>query len=313
MKIVITGALGHIGSHLIRTLPLCFPQATFMLIDNLATQRYPSLFSLPAGVDYGFQEADVTKDDLETLFAGAHAVIHLAALTDAASSFTHADEVRQNNLQGTVRVAAACAAVGARLIFSSSTSVYGSQASWVDENCPESQLRPQSPYADTKLQEERAIADLVATHDLKAAVCRFGTIFGASPGMRFHTAVNRFCWQAAMHQPLTVWETAYDQKRPYLGLIDAGRAVAFLLDRDLFDGGLYNVVSENATVHSLVECIRVHAPDLEVQFVSSPIMNQLSYEVGSVRLSQAGFAARATLKQGIAETFAILGRWRSRR
>ena len=34
--------------------------------------------------------------------------------------------------------------------------------------------------------------------------------------MRFHTAVNKSCWQAVMGQPLTVWETAYGQKRTYL-------------------------------------------------------------------------------------------------
>ena len=55
-----------------------------------------------------------------------------------------------------------------------------------------------------------------AKKGLKGVSCRFGTIFGASPGMRFHTAVNKFCWQAVMGQPITVWSTAYDQKRPYL-------------------------------------------------------------------------------------------------
>ena len=38
--------------------------------------------------------------------------------------------------------------------------------------------------------------------------------------MRFHTAVNKFCWQATMGQPISVWTTAYDQKRPYLDIED---------------------------------------------------------------------------------------------
>ena len=48
MKIVVTGALGHIGSRLIRELPTMFPEAEIVLIDNLSTQRYCSLFNLPA-------------------------------------------------------------------------------------------------------------------------------------------------------------------------------------------------------------------------------------------------------------------------
>ncbi len=44
MKFVITGALGHIGSQLIRELPKMFPNAEIVMIDNLSTQRYCSFF-----------------------------------------------------------------------------------------------------------------------------------------------------------------------------------------------------------------------------------------------------------------------------
>src|ERR1019366_5534152 len=130
----------------------------------------------------------------------------------------------------------------------SSTSVYGSQAAVVSEDCSEDELKPQSPYAETKLREERLIASLTAGNRLRAISCRLGTIFGASPGMRFHTAVNKFCWQAVMGQPLSVWRTAYNQKRPYLDLSDAVRTIAFIIKKDLFDGRVYNVLTLNATV-----------------------------------------------------------------
>ena len=47
MKSVITGALGHVGSALIRALPNRFGGAEIVMIDNMATLRYPSLFDLP--------------------------------------------------------------------------------------------------------------------------------------------------------------------------------------------------------------------------------------------------------------------------
>ena len=56
-----------------------------------------------------------------------------------------------------------------------------------------------------------------------------------------------------MHQPLSVWRTAYDQKRPYLDLEDAVRAIPFIIDRELFDGRIYNVLTLNATVREIVE------------------------------------------------------------
>ena len=306
MKIVITGALGHIGSQLLRDLAHEFPQAEIVLIDNLMTQRFASLFNLPVIGRYRFIEGDVTTMDLSPHLKGAHVVVHLAAITDAAGSFDKAAELEANNFQGTEKVALACAAAGVRLISLSSTSVYGTQNRLVSEDCSEDELRPQSPYALTKLREERLVAEISMTKSLKAVSCRFGTIFGASPGMRFHTAVNKFCWQAVMGQPITVWSTAYDQKRPYLDLVDASRAIAFIIRKDLFDGRTYNVLTLNATVRQIVECIREFVPDLQVSFVDSKIMNQLSYEVCSDRFRSEGFSFAGDLRRGIGETINCL-------
>jgi nucleoside-diphosphate-sugar epimerase len=305
LKFVVTGALGHIGSAAIRALPAMHPGAEIVLIDNLSTQRYSSLFQLPVIGRYRFFDFDVRSADLRPHFEGAHAVVHLAAKTDAAGSVNDAAAVEANNFQATEKVAAACIATGARMIHLSSTSVYGTQQETVSEDCTVDELKPQSPYAETKLKEEELVRSMTGK-GLKAVVCRFGTIFGASQGMRFHTAVNKFCWQAVMGQPLSVWRTAYDQKRPYLDLVDAVRAFGFIIERDLFDGRIYNVLTLNATVRDIVEAIRDFVPETEVSFVDSPIMNQLSYEVSSQRFLDAGFGFAGDLRRGIGETVSLL-------
>jgi len=306
MKIVVTGALGHIGSHVVRDLAHQFPGAEIVMIDNMMTQRFASLFNLPAIGRYRFVEGDVTSMDLVPVFQGARAVVHFAAITDAAGSFDRAAELEANNYQATARVAEACIAVGARLIAPSSTSVYGTQEAVVSEDCSPEDLKPQSPYATTKLKEEQLIAQLCLQKGLKAVSCRFGTIFGISPGMRFHTAVNKFCWQAAMGLPITVWSTAYDQKRPYLDLSDASRAIAFIIRKDLFDGRIFNVLTHNCTVRQIVESIREFVPALQVSFVDSKIMNQLSYEVSCERFQAEGFAFAGDLRRGVGETINLL-------
>jgi len=301
-RIAITGALGHIGSRLIHQfIPGRFDQV--LLIDNLLTQRYCSLFDLPGNVPFRFLQTDILKADLQDILAGCEAVIHLAAITDAANSFSNKDQVEEVNFHGTQLVAQACAAVGARLVFLSTTSVYGTQEAVVDESCGPGELRPQSPYAESKLQAERFLATLT---NLRYVICRFGTIYGTSIGMRFHTAINKFCWQACMGEPLTVWRTALQQRRPYLDLGDAVRALGFLLDQDLFDSNVYNVLTENATVSEIVEAIRLHVPKLEVTLVDAAIMNQLSYHVANRKFAARGFVTRGSLAEGIRETLMLL-------
>jgi len=193
MKLVITGALGHIGSSLIRNLGgMTWDEV--MLIDNLATQRYCSLFGLPEDVPFRFVEADVLSDRMNPLLEGADIVVHLAAITNAAASFEQQREVEEVNYRGTERVARICAQQRAKLINLSTTSVYGSQEAVVDETCD--QLNPQSPYADSKLRAERLLTDLGRDEGLRFVTLRFGTIFVTSSGMRFHTAINEFVSQA---------------------------------------------------------------------------------------------------------------------
>jgi nucleoside-diphosphate-sugar epimerase len=299
---MITGALGHIGSGLIHSiLPGRFDEV--VLLDNLSTQRYSSLFDLPQGIPFRFIEADVLTANLTRLFQGMDAVVHLAAITDAANSHARRDEVMEVNVEGTRRVAQASIEHHCRLFFPSTTSVYGVQSGRVDETC--SQLVPQSPYAESKRESEQLLLDL-RSQGLQAVVCRLGTIFGPSIGMRFHTAVNKFIWQAALGQPLTVWTAAMDQKRPYLDLRDAIRAIPFLLAVPELPDGLYNLVTVNCTVRNILDAIRREIPDFEVSLTDSPIMNQLSYEVAADRVTALGFEFHGDLNQSVADTVAHL-------
>src|SRR3990172_6195076 len=110
-KILITVALGHIGSKLIHSIKSGqFDEVR--LIDNLLTQRYASLFNLPKGVPYTFIEDDVCTANFATLFEGIDVVIHLAAISNAAGSFENQAQVEQVNFEGTKCVAEACVKSG---------------------------------------------------------------------------------------------------------------------------------------------------------------------------------------------------------
>lgn len=306
MKIVVTGALGHIGSYVIRQLPLSFPNSEIIIVDNLMTMRFASVFNLPNIGNYKFLERDITKDNLDEILVNADIVVHLAAITDAAGSFDRQEELENNNLIATKKIAEGCLKNNVKLITLSSTSVYGTQNLLVAEDCLPDELKPQSPYAITKLKEEEFVRKLCNESGLKAIICRFGTIYGASPGMRFHTAVNKFCWQAVMKIPVTVWSTAYDQKRPYLDIRDAYRAFEFIINQDLFDGETYNILSGNHTVRDIINSIKNHINTVEISFVENKIMNQLSYEVSNEKFKNIGFSFFGNINNGIGNTINLL-------
>ena len=95
-------------------------------------------------------------------------------------------------------------------------------------------------------------------------------------------------------------------ERPYLDLDDAVRAFSFVIERDLFDGRVYNVLTLNATVREIVDALRGFVPDVELSFVDSPIMNQLSYEVSSQRFRDRGFTFSGDIHRGIGGTISLL-------
>lgn len=306
MRIIVTGGLGHIGSRLIRKIPQEIPGAEIIIFDNLKVQRYCSLFHLPQEGNYRFVEGDILGDQLDGIVKEADVVVNLAANTEPEQSIEKEREVEEVNYIGTQRVADCCAKWNVPLFFPSSTSVYGVADNDVDENTPVSAETAQSPYARTKVMSEEYLAKLGKEGKLRYTVCRFGTIFGISPGMRFHTAVNKFTWQACTGQGLSVWETAWEQRRPYLDIEDAVSAICFIIRENCFRNEIYNIVSINAAVKDIVAEIKKNVADVRVEFVKSKIMNTLSYDVSCGKIKSLGFVPEGSLERGVRDTVALL-------
>ena len=299
MKIIITGGLGHIGSNLIRRIPKKFSKYEIIIIDNLLTQRYPSLFDLPDNYKYKFINSDIKDSKIEKYFQNAKFLIHLSAITDATSSFERKKEVENNNFQSTSIIANYCIKYNINLVYISSTSVYGEQSKEVDESLPLKRLLPKSPYAQTKIKEEKLLFKLSKNNKLNYCILRFGTIFGFSIGIRFHTAVNKFIWQAIMGQKITVWKTALNQKRPYLDLNDAIDAIFFIINKNLFKSEIYNILTNNFTVNDIIKEIKNHVKNVSITKVSHIIMNQYSYNVSNKKITKLGFKFKGSLKKQI--------------
>ena len=295
MKVLISGALGHIGSFLIKELPKNINFNKIYIVDNLDSQRFVSLFNLP-NFNYKFINKDLSKESFDE--DKVDLIIHFAAKTDATNSFFNDKEYKKNK-KITSKLISYCRQHNSKLIFASSTSVYGTQSKIIDENCKTSELKPQSPYARIKLEEEKLIRKNLNKNLF--VILRLGTIYGYSVGMRFHTAVNKFCFQASSELPLTIWKTALHQKRPYLSIKDLEKSITFIIKNKIFDGDTYNILTNNHTVDEIIKIIHKYKP-LKKQFVDSPIMNQLSYEVSNKKFESKGFNFSGSLTKEIKKT-----------
>jgi nucleoside-diphosphate-sugar epimerase len=304
MNLLITGCCGHIGSYLVDNIHKIKKIRKCFIVDNFDSTQINSLFNSKKKNNLKFYNLDLTKKSSLSDFNKIDYVVHLASMTNAAGSFNKKNEMYKNNIECMKNIINFCKIKKSKLIHISSTSVYGKQAALVDETCEEKFLKPQSPYADIKLIEERMLQK--ASKDINYITYRFGTISGVSSGMRFHTAVNKFCLNASLNNYITVYKTALNQYRPYLSLVDAFKVFKFTIEKDLFKNDIYNALSENCTVNQILQKIRKSKKNIKVKFVSSKIMNQLSYHVAKDKLDNEGLYLRNKIIYDIEDTMKLL-------
>ena len=304
MNLLITGGCGHIGSYFIENISKVKKIKKTFVIDNLQSTQINSIFNTKKRSNIKFFLKDLSKKDSLSHLKKIDYVIHLASMTNAASSFKRKKEMYKNNLNCMKNVINFCLKNNSKLIHISSTSVYGKQTDIVDETCEKKHLKPQSPYADIKLIEENMLKRL--KKNMNYVTFRFGTIAGVSKGMRFHTAVNKFCLNASLNEPISVYKTALNQYRPYLSLSDAFKLFKFTIEKDFFKNDIYNAVSENCTVKQIIKKITLYKKKVSIKLVSSKIMNQLSYHVDKKKLQNEGLFLRNKIEIDIKNTLNLL-------
>ncbi len=301
MKLLITGACGHIGSYLVENVFKLKKIKEVVLIDNFNTNRYHVLFNLNKKIKFFFYEIDLSTSKLDKIKKVDY-VIHCASHTNAEASFSKKKEMYRNNINCMKNIINYCKRSKAKLVHISSTSVYGKQVKIVNED-DEKLLKPQSPYADIKLIEEKLLKK--NKKSLNYMTFRFGTIAGVSKGMRFHTAINKFCINASLNKDIEIYKTAFNQYRPYLSLNDAFKVIKFCISKDCFKNDIYNALSGNFTVKEIIQTIRKYKKNIRIKFVRAKIMNQLSYHVENKKLKKLGLTLNSAIKKDIKETLDI--------
>ncbi len=304
MKILITGACGHIGSFISENIYKIKKVSKTILVDNLKSNRFYSLFNSKKKNKLNFFLKDLNNINSLNEFKNVDLIIHCASMTNAEKSFGKEKEMYNNNINCMKTVIKFCKKNNTKLIHLSSTSVYGKQTNLVDETCEKKFLNPQSPYARIKIAEENLLKK--NSNNLIYNTFRFGTIAGVSKGIRFHTAVNKFCFNAALEKKIEVYRTALHQFRPYLSIRDSFEVFKFCINNNFFENDIFNVLTGNFTVFQIIKKIKKFKKKVSIDYVNSPIMNQLSYHVDDTKIKSKGLILKSNIDKDIQDTIKLL-------
>ena len=78
------------------------------------------------------------------------------------------------------------------------------------------------------------------------------------------------------------------------------------MKKKLYDGEIYNVLTSNLTVNSIIETVAEFVPNIDIDYVDAEIMNQLSYEVSNKKIIKTGFEITGNIRNNIIETINLL-------
>jgi nucleoside-diphosphate-sugar epimerase len=300
LRVLVTGGCGYIGSALVPRLLDDERVGEVVVLDSLSSG---SPANLAGCIDGGlaFRRGDVREyGDVESATRGVDAVVHLAAITGAASTHGRREETMAVNRDGTENVLTAARKfdVG-RVVLASSCNNYGRVASReIDE---ETKQNPLNPYAESKVAAEELLAEAIEQDGFDGTALRMSTNYGWAPGIRFNLVVNHFVFRGLTDRPLTVYGDGTNW-RPFVHVEDAARAYTHaVLNPGEWPQLVYNVGSaaENYRIDEIATVVRDELDrDLDITYLEDEHPGP-SYHVNFDRLAETGFEPEWTLREGV--------------
>ena len=255
MRYVVTGAAGFIGSHLTEAL---LEREDDVVAVDCFTDYYDPALKEDNAASFDVARLDLASDDLA--LDGFDGVFHLAGQPGVRASFSDFDAYARRNLLATQRVFESAARSGVRVVFASSSSIYGDAERYPT---PEETLpRPISPYGITKLGCEQLAYAYATGFALDAVLLRYFTVYG--PRQRPDMAVARIVDALARGASFELYGDGL-QSRSFTYVGDAVAATIAAMERAPANA-LYNVGGgEEATMRGAIATLeRISGRTLDV-------------------------------------------------
>lgn len=250
--VLVTGGAGFIGSNLVRA--LLDSGARVRVLDNFSTGSRGNLDGLAVEIVEGELRS---YERVHNAVRGSEVVFHLGALGSVPRSVQDPLTSSAVNVEGTLNVLLAARDEGVRrVVFSSSTSVYGSsQALPTGEDVPPD---PISPYGVAKLAAERYCVSFSRVYDsFETVVLRYFNVFGPrqSPVSQYAAVIPRFVTAIAAGSPITIHGDG-EQSRDFTYVDNVVAATLAAADAPAANGRTFNVAAGRpATVNQVADTI----------------------------------------------------------
>lgn len=269
MKVLVTGGAGYIGAELVYKLSMQDDVEKVIVYDNLARHNYNLFISNSNKVRNNkvkFEFGDILDSrKIRKVLDGIDVVYHLAARADTPFSNTDSHVFEQINNWGTAELVYAIedSKKVSRVVYLSSTSVYGASKKMVDETL---EPNPRTFYSISKMRGEEHIKRLFSKKDINTAIVRLGNVYGYTPTIRFDSVINKFMFDANFNNRISIHGSG-KQARSFIHVSKAVDALLFMRNADI-PSDIYNLTDKTLEVLDIVDVLKEIHPDLEFIFIN---------------------------------------------
>jgi len=267
-RALVTGCAGFIGSHLVER--LLTDGWHVVGLDNFHPYydkklKLNNLQNCESHEQFEFIEGSILDSNILQRISSIDCVFHLAAIAGVRNSFENPDEYFKINIDGTANILKNFQNVK-KIIFASSSSVYGNLTSEQFPVKEDSALTPISPYGESKKQAEKLCQEFSEKTKIKTCMLRFYTVYG--PRQRPDEAIMKFINLSLSDKPIPIYGDG-TKIRDYTYVSDI---VDGIICAEKFGDGIYNLGSGNPiSLKNMIDLIekKIHKK-IKRQYLESP-------------------------------------------
>jgi len=262
-RILVTGGAGFVGSNLSRALIKDGHRVT--VFDDLSTGMRSNVDDLKNCELITASLEDAEK--VERNVMNSDYIVHLGARGSVPRSIKNPAATFRSNVVGTFNILEAARKNNTPIVFSSSSSVYGSNTEL--PKVEKMWTLPITPYAASKLSGEALVGSYGQSFGIQTLIFRFFNIFGAyqRPDHDYAAVIPKWIWKAMNKQTLQVYGDG-SQTRDFTFVGDVVEVIRTTLNQGVTHPTPVNLAfGLRISLLEVLEKMKIFFPDLRVEFL----------------------------------------------